>query len=87
MIHSLSKYGLDALVVPDVINRITVIASAAGYPLVTVPLGYRQSDGQPFALMIAGTAWSEPMLLRIAHGFEQASRIRDQRRPPYAERD
>ncbi|CAF5069360.1 unnamed protein product, partial [Rotaria socialis] len=38
-------------------------------------------------LTIAGTAWSEAMLIRVAHGFEQASRVRDQRRPQYAERD
>ncbi len=55
--------------------------------ILTVPLGYRQFDGEPYGLMIAGTAWSEAMLLRVAHGFEQASHVRDQRRPLYAERD
>jgi len=63
------------------------MTSAAGYPLITVPLGYKLADGEPYGLVIAGTAWSEAMLLRVAHGFEQASHVRNQRRPLYAERD
>lgn len=84
---SLSDHNLDALIAPKVFSPLTYLASAAGYPLITVPLGYYQSDGEPYGLLIGGTAWSEPMLLRVAHGFEQASHVRDQRRPPYAERD
>ncbi|CAF2419142.1 unnamed protein product [Rotaria sp. Silwood2] len=84
---TLTKHNLDALVTPDVFSPLTIMASAAGYPLITVPLGYHQANGEPYGLMIAGTAWSEAMLLRVAHGFEQASRVRDQRRPIYAERD
>ena len=78
---------MDALIAPRVDSSLTVMASAAGYPLITVPLGYQQSDGEPYGLVIAGTAWSEAMLIRVAHGFEQASHVRDQRRPQYAERD
>jgi hypothetical protein len=37
--------------------------------------------------MFAGTAWSEAMLLRIAHGFEQALPIRNTIRPKYAEKN
>ncbi|CAF0897399.1 unnamed protein product [Rotaria sordida] len=84
---ALTKHSLDALITPNVSSSLTIMASAAGYPLITVPLGYDQSNGEPYGLMIAGTAWSEPILLRVAHGFEQASRVRDQRRPTYAERD
>ena len=36
--------------------------------------------------MFAGTAWSEAMLIRIAHGFEQALPIRNSVRPKYAEK-
>jgi Asp-tRNA(Asn)/Glu-tRNA(Gln) amidotransferase A subunit family amidase len=86
-ILSLTEYKLDALISPDVHSQLTVMASAAGYPLISVPLGYRQSDSEPYGLLIAGTAWSEAILLRAAHGFEQASGVRDQRRPLYAERD
>ncbi len=86
-ILSLIDHKLDALIAPHVFSPLTILASAAGYPLITVPLGYRQSDDEPYGLMLAGTAWSEAMLLRVAHGFEQASHVRDQRRPLYAERD
>jgi hypothetical protein len=37
--------------------------------------------------MFSGTAWSEAMLLRIAHGFEQALPIRNTIRPKYAEKN
>ena len=78
---------MDALIIPHFDSPLATMASAAGYPLITVPLGYHQSDGEPYGLVIAGTAWSEAMLIRVAHGFEQASHVRDQRRPQYAERD
>ncbi|CAF0949914.1 unnamed protein product [Rotaria sp. Silwood1] len=81
---TLKQYDLDALIVADTLYALVMMASAAGYPLISVPMGYKQLNGQPFGLIIAGTSWSEPMLLRIAHGFEQVSRVRDQRRPPYA---
>ncbi|CAF3667892.1 unnamed protein product [Rotaria socialis] len=84
---ALTTHNLDALITPRVDSPLTIMASAAGYPLIIVPLGYHQSDGEPYGLTIAGTAWSEAMLIRVAHGFEQASRVRDQRRPQYAERD
>ena len=83
----LKDHHLDALIVPHVFSPLTILASAAGYPLINVPLGYRQADGEPYGLLISGTAWSEAILLRIAHGFEQALRVRDQRRPLYAERN
>ena len=52
-------------------------AAVAGYPNVTVPMGnvYRL----PIGISFIGTAWSEPTLLRLAYGFEQATR---HRRPP-----
>lgn len=83
----MKDHNLDALIAPHVFSPLTILASAAGYPLMSVPLGYRQSDGEPYGLMISGTAWSEAILLRIAHGFEQALRVRDQQRPFYAERN
>ncbi len=56
---------------------ITGVAATAGYPHITVPMGYIQ--GLPIGLSFAGTAWSEAALLRYAFAFEQASRAR---RPP-----
>jgi Asp-tRNA(Asn)/Glu-tRNA(Gln) amidotransferase A subunit family amidase len=63
----------------------TLMASSPGYPLIVVPLGFNKSNDEPYGLMFAGTAWSEAMLLRIAHGFEQALPIRNTVRPKYAE--
>ena len=53
------------------------IAAIAGYPSITVPAGF--VAGLPVSVSFLGRAWSEPVLLRIAHGFEQAVQGR---RPP-----
>jgi len=49
-------------------------AAIAGYPNVTVPMG--QIDGMPVGLSFFGRAWSEPVLLEIAYGYEQSSKQR-----------
>jgi amidase len=59
---------------------ISTPAAMAGYPALTVPAGY--ADGLPLGMIITGRAFSEPTLIRIAHAFERATRIR--RRPPIA---
>jgi len=51
--------------------------AVAGYPHVTVPAGFQ--FGLPLGISFFGTAWSEPILLKIAYGFEQA---RNARRKP-----
>ncbi len=82
---------LDALVAPtgspawpiDLVNGDHFLgassspAAIAGYPNISVPMGY--SFGLPVGISIFGRAWSEPTLIRIAHAFEQATKIR---RPP-----
>ncbi|CAF0969493.1 unnamed protein product [Rotaria sordida] len=82
---TLIQYKLDALIVADTKHYITYMASSVGYPLIVVPLGFNESNNEPYGLMFAGTAWSESILLRIAHGFEQALPIRNTIRPKYAE--
>ena len=52
-------------------------AAIAGYPHITVPAGFVR--GLPVGISFFGPAWSEPALLKIAYGFEQATRAR---RPP-----
>ena len=52
-------------------------AAVAGYPDITVPAGL--IAGLPVGVSFFGRAWSEPVLLRIAYGFEQATRVR---KPP-----
>ena len=52
-------------------------AAIAGYPDISVPMGF--VSGLPAGVSFFGRAWSEPTLIRIAHGFEQATL---HRRPP-----
>ena len=46
-------------------------AAVSGYPNITVPAG--QVGGLPVGVSFFGRAWSEPVLLRIAYGFEQVT--------------
>jgi amidase len=55
----------------------STVAAVAGYPHITVPMGYFR--GLPVGLSIFGRAWSEPTLIRIAFAYEQATK---HRRPP-----
>ncbi|WP_298820597.1 amidase [Chloroflexus sp.] len=58
------------------------LAARAGYPIVTVPAG--MAFGLPVAINFIGSAWSEPMLIRLAYSFEQATRLRQP--PAYRQR-
>ena len=49
-------------------------AAISGYPNVTVPMGF--VHGLPVGISFFGKAWSEPTLLKIAYGFEQATKHR-----------
>jgi amidase len=52
-------------------------AAVAGYPNVTVPAGF--IFGMPVGISFFGRAWSEPVLIRLAYSFEQATKVR---KPP-----
>lgn len=52
-------------------------AAVAGYPDITVPAGF--VFGLPVGISFFGRAWSEPVLLKIAYGFEQSFKAR---KPP-----
>jgi amidase len=49
-------------------------AAISGYPNITVPMGF--VHGLPAGISIFGKAWSEPVLLKIAYAFEQATKHR-----------
>jgi amidase len=51
--------------------------SLAGYPAINVPAGF--SFGLPIGITFMGRAFSEPALIRVASGFEAATRAR---KPP-----
>jgi len=88
----MSRYRLDALVAPtagpawpiDLPNGdhsgggdFTGPAAVAGYPHITVPAGFVY--GLPVGLSFVGKAYSEPVLIRFAFAFEQATQSR---KPP-----
>jgi len=89
----LEKHNLDAILIPTNLMSSTA-ASLAGYPIVTVPLGFMPDDivatpanpvilnapGLPFGISITGTAFSEFKLLSYAYAYEQATKIRLKRR-------
>ena len=52
-------------------------AAVAGYPHVTVPMGYVR--GLPVGLSFVGRPWSEGALIKLAYAYEQATKVR---RPP-----
>jgi amidase len=54
-------------------------AAVAGYPLVTVTMGF--TFDLPVGLTFMASAWSEPTLIRLASGFEAAADVR--RRPRF----
>ena len=49
-------------------------AAIAGYPDISVPMGF--VSGLPAGVSFFGRAWSEPVLIRIAYAFEQATQHR-----------
>jgi len=49
-------------------------AAISGYPNITVPMGF--IDELPVGVSFFGRAWSEPLLLEIAFGFEQGTKHR-----------
>jgi amidase len=92
---TVAKYRLDAIVAPtqgpawliDLVNgdagglsSFTSPAAVAGYPHVTVPMGFVR--GLPVGLSFVGRAWSEPTLLKLAYAFEQTAPAR--RKPTFA---
>lgn len=90
----LKKYKLDAIVAPTAgpAPRNQTIpeqpdwpvcakpAAVAGYPHITVPAGL--VNGLPVGISFFGPAWSEPVMLKLAYAFEQATAARQ--KPTFA---
>jgi len=84
-----AKHRVDAIVAPtsgppwliDLVNgdagaggSSTTPCAVAGYPAITVPMGYVR--GLPLGITFMGRAWSEATLLKLAYAYEQAARTR-----------
>ncbi|NRD52046.1 amidase [Corallococcus exiguus] len=84
----MNKHKLDALVAPtqapagpiDLVlgdhwlGSSSTPAAVSGYPTLTVPAG--DVYGLPVGVSFIGRAWSEPVLLKLAYAYEQASHAR-----------
>lgn len=85
----LARYNLDALMAPTnpaawLIDPVhgdqfpgggfSSAAAVAGYPHITVPMGYL--FGLPLGLSFFGAAWTEARLLGYAYAFECATQVR-----------
>ena len=89
----MAKHKLDAIIAPsnapawttDLLNGDhvtggdTSFAAVAGYPSITVPMGY--AGELPVGLSFVAGAWQEGKLITLAFAFEQATRLR--REPKY----
>jgi len=85
----------DALILPSIIC--SDIPGFAGYPTITVPMGYMPDDtpivknprgdlideapNVPFGLCFIGRAWSEEKLVGLAYAFEQLTKVGSERKP------
>lgn len=68
--YIMQEHNLDAIVFPN--NYGAGIPAKAGYPSITVPAGYTP-EGEPVGITFTGLAYSEPLLIKLAYAFEQAT--------------
>ncbi|THH27687.1 hypothetical protein EUX98_g6506 [Antrodiella citrinella] len=85
---TLKKFNLDAILIPS--NDASGPAAIAGYPVITVPLGFQPASvalspaeptrsmgpNMPFGISFMGTAFSEFQLISLAFAYEQATHNR-----------
>ena len=84
-----ARHRVDAIVAPtsgppwliDLVNgdagsggSSTTPCAVAGYPAITVPMGYTR--GLPLGITFMGRPWSEATLLKLAFAYEQAAKVR-----------
>jgi len=94
VLRAMDGAKLDALIYPTWSNPPRLIGDlntpagdnsqlfspSTGWPAITVPMGYTRGT-LPAGMTLFGRAWSEPTLIRLAYGYEQATH---QRHPPSA---
>ncbi|XP_062082182.1 probable amidase At4g34880 [Humulus lupulus] len=82
----LSENGFEKLMKENELDAVVTLGWAAstmlaigGYPAISVPAGFESSNAMPFGICFGGLKGTEPKLIEIAFGFEQATLAR---RPP-----
>jgi amidase len=89
ILKAMADHRLDALAYPTIRRKANVAGQAqigtnchlsanSGLPSIVVPGGFTP-DGLPVGVELLGRAWSEPLLIKLAYAYEQATR---HRRPP-----
>src|SRR6185369_15436374 len=93
VVKTMDKLKLDAFVYPTWSNPPRLIGDlntphgdnsqffspTTGFPAINIPMGYSRGGTLPAGMTIFGRAWSEPLLIKLAYAFEQATH---HRRPP-----
>lgn len=69
----ISPNNLDAMV-SDFETYSYFAVAAAGYPGISVPSG-QDDEGVPTSAYFFGAGWTEPTLLAVAYGYEQAAKL------------
>jgi Asp-tRNA(Asn)/Glu-tRNA(Gln) amidotransferase A subunit family amidase len=64
----------------SIANRTTVPCNLTGMPAISVPCGFADG-GLPVGLQVMGPAFSEPLVLKVAAGYEAATEWRHKRPP------
>ncbi len=90
VVDLMDKYKLDALIYPHKLSKplkigprndperkydANQLSPLTGLPAFIVPMGFT-ADGNPVGLEILGRPWSEPTLIKLASGFEAATKNR-----------
>lgn len=97
ILGALDKYNLDALILPT--SYSPGVAAIAGYPVITVPLGFYPKDtpvvyndrgtlvvsgpNTPFGISFLGRRFSEEKLVKYACAFEAKTQVRNKGVQPY----
>lgn len=72
--RSISDNKLDGIL--SISNELAVYYSVAGYPAITIPSGYTE-EGEPYNVTIVGGYMDDFKLIKVAYGYEQATKHRE----------
>ena len=92
--RTMDRLQLDALIYPTWSNpprligdlntpagdNSQIFSPTTGMPAITVPMGYTRQNTLPAGMTFFGRAFDEPRLIKLAYGYEQATKWR--REPP-----